>query len=262
MKRPQQRQTTLYATDRQGSLLAQLQARQLHRFAYAPFGYCPPAAGIGFNGELPDPLTGHYLLGNGYRAYNPVLMRFNSPDSLSPFGEGGVNAYVYCTGNPVNRRDPTGHFDIGDLARDVLPYMMLVSALVGSTMMYKLTKVRFNKWRAGTASKADKVMSVGAIATITSAAVVGAGGVARLVDPQSDIGYVLGVLGTVAVVGFQGVRYRGYKMGKPAPVTLTSDASLRGLPVRRSLVNRPATENSPSFHRASSIRSGLEVTRL
>ncbi|EGH35731.1 hypothetical protein PSYJA_44541, partial [Pseudomonas syringae pv. japonica str. M301072] len=38
-------------------------------------------------------MTGHYLLGNGYRAFNPVLMRFNSPDSLSPFGEGGVNAY-------------------------------------------------------------------------------------------------------------------------------------------------------------------------
>ena len=40
---------------------------------------------MGFNGERPDPLTGHYLLGNGYRAFNPVLMRFNSPDSSSPF---------------------------------------------------------------------------------------------------------------------------------------------------------------------------------
>lgn len=64
----------------------------------------------GFNGELPERATGHYLLGNGYRAYNPVLMRFNSPDSCSPFGRGGVNAYAYCVGDPVNRRDPTGHF--------------------------------------------------------------------------------------------------------------------------------------------------------
>lgn len=62
-----------------------------------------------FNGEYPEPVTGHYLLGNGYRADNPVLMRFNQPDSLSPFGRGGLNAYAYCQGDPVNRRDPSGH---------------------------------------------------------------------------------------------------------------------------------------------------------
>ncbi|MCY1433952.1 hypothetical protein D9M71_499940 [compost metagenome] len=36
-------------------------------------------------------------------------MRFNSPDSWSPFGKGGVNAYAYCEGDPRNRVDPTGH---------------------------------------------------------------------------------------------------------------------------------------------------------
>lgn len=50
-----------------------------------------------------------YLLGNGYRAYNPALMRFNSPDNQSPFGEGGLNAYAYCAGDPVNSVDPSGH---------------------------------------------------------------------------------------------------------------------------------------------------------
>lgn len=44
---------------------------------------------VAFNGERKDPLTGVYHLGNGYRAYNPTIMRFNCPDSLSPFGEGG-----------------------------------------------------------------------------------------------------------------------------------------------------------------------------
>lgn len=48
------------------------------------------------------------MLGNGYRAYNPVLMRFNQPDSLSPFGQDGLNAYAYCQGDPVNRQDPSG----------------------------------------------------------------------------------------------------------------------------------------------------------
>ena len=36
-------------------------------------------------------------------------MRFHSPDSWSPFGGGGLNAYMYCVGDPVNRADPTGH---------------------------------------------------------------------------------------------------------------------------------------------------------
>lgn len=36
-------------------------------------------------------------------------MRFNKPDTMSPFGKGGVNAYAYCQGDPVNYQDPTGH---------------------------------------------------------------------------------------------------------------------------------------------------------
>ncbi|MFC7510130.1 RHS repeat-associated core domain-containing protein [Pantoea stewartii] len=63
----------------------------------------------GFNGERCDPVSGSYHLGNGYRAYNPVLRRFNCPDSLSPFGAGGINPYAYCAGDPVNHTDPTGH---------------------------------------------------------------------------------------------------------------------------------------------------------
>ena len=54
-------------------------------------------------------MSGLYFLGNGYRAYSPTLMRFLRPDSLSPFGAGGVNPYVYCLGDPINRVDPTGH---------------------------------------------------------------------------------------------------------------------------------------------------------
>lgn len=78
--------------------------------AYSPYGHRQnPGPLPGFNGQDADPLTGHYLLGNGYRAYNPVLGRFNSPDSLSPFGDGGLNAYAWCHGNPINRSDPSGH---------------------------------------------------------------------------------------------------------------------------------------------------------
>jgi len=71
-------------------------------------GYRAPAlVRTGFNGEFQE-RSGVYLLGS-YRAYNPVLMCLHSPDSLSPFGRGGLNAYAYCLGDPVNRVDPTGH---------------------------------------------------------------------------------------------------------------------------------------------------------
>ena len=102
--------SALLATDTQNSVLH----AEDTAIAYAPYGHREAVTGLpglpGLNGEQPDPVTGHYLLGNGYRAYNPILMRFNSPDSLSPFGEGGLNAYAYCVGDPVNRSDPTGHF--------------------------------------------------------------------------------------------------------------------------------------------------------
>ena len=105
--------TTLLATDQQTSVLNGVSPEgALHAQAYSPFGHHPIGTslnGAGFNGERPEPVTGHYLLGQGYRAFNPVLMRFNSPDSWSPFGEGGINAYAYCDNDPLNKVDPTGH---------------------------------------------------------------------------------------------------------------------------------------------------------
>jgi RHS repeat-associated protein len=106
-------ESTLLATDLQRSVLRILNSDVQHPIAYSPYGHCRAESGLisllGFNGERPDPVTGCYLLGNGYRAFNPVLMRFNSPDSFSPFGKGGLNGYAYCAGDPANRADPTGH---------------------------------------------------------------------------------------------------------------------------------------------------------
>ena len=106
--------TTLLATDQQRSVLKVLKGEHPPLpIAYSPYGHRPVESGLlsllGFNGERPDPMTGCYLLGNGYRAFNPVLMRFNSPDGLSPFDRGGMNSYAYCMGDPVNIDDPDGH---------------------------------------------------------------------------------------------------------------------------------------------------------
>lgn len=63
----------------------------------------------GFNGQRRDAVNPIYHPGNGYRTFQPALMRFSCPDSLSPFGAGGINSYSYCAGDPINRLDPSGH---------------------------------------------------------------------------------------------------------------------------------------------------------
>ena len=102
---------TLTAGDHNDSLLWSRQGGDSGKtHAWSPWGNGNTTDRLpGFNGERPDPVSGSYHLGNGYRAYNPVLRRFNCPDSLSPFGAGGINPYAYCLGDPVNRTDPTGH---------------------------------------------------------------------------------------------------------------------------------------------------------
>ncbi|MFW0767324.1 RHS repeat-associated core domain-containing protein [Trabulsiella odontotermitis] len=83
-------------------------------FGWSPFGATAQRNGLsaslpGFNGERADPLSGVTHLGNGYRAYSPVLRRFTCADNASPFGEGGINPYAYCEGDPINHTDPSGH---------------------------------------------------------------------------------------------------------------------------------------------------------
>lgn len=101
----------LFASDSKNSVLAEM-AGSIHRLAYSPYGQQSSRqkvmAHLGFNGELREPTSGWYLLGNGHRAYNPQLMRFHSPVKLSPFGRGGLNTYMYCGGEPVMNVDPTG----------------------------------------------------------------------------------------------------------------------------------------------------------
>ncbi|MFM9489410.1 MULTISPECIES: RHS repeat-associated core domain-containing protein [Pseudomonas] len=109
---PSQQRPVLLAVDLKNSVLIEVDAGNLNLIAYSPYGQQSSQLGVmtrlGFNGELREVKPEWYLLGNGYRAYNPQLMRFQSPDSLSPFEKGGLNAYMYCGGEPVMNSDPTG----------------------------------------------------------------------------------------------------------------------------------------------------------
>ena len=66
---------------------------------------------LNYTGAHRDSVTTAYALGNGTRWYLPALMRFNAPDSLSPFQAGGPNPYVYCDDDPIDRVDPSGHIN-------------------------------------------------------------------------------------------------------------------------------------------------------
>lgn len=103
---------SLITTNNMNSLLLSHMDKGTNKtISYSPFGGSAKSCHLpaGFNGQRSDPVSHCYHLGNGVRAYNPVLMRFNTPDSFSPFAAGGVNPYTYCLGDPINRSDPSGH---------------------------------------------------------------------------------------------------------------------------------------------------------
>jgi len=99
--------TLLLGSDQQASPIFEADDRP-SASAYTPYGAEEASRSwIGFTGAARDDVLMGYLLGNGYRLYNPVLMRFCSPDSFSPFIM--MNSYAYCEGDPVNSSDPSGH---------------------------------------------------------------------------------------------------------------------------------------------------------
>ena len=142
----------LSITDWQQSVLGSMG----HSRAYSPYGVPTTVSGprLAYCGELRDPVTGVYHLGNGHRSYDPGLMRFHSPDRLSPFGAGGLNAYAYCKGDPVNYRDPTGRLGWENLVHG--------AAMTQLTKFDKNMKVAVNVLRTQRRlAKADDLMAQG-----------------------------------------------------------------------------------------------------
>ncbi|GAB1615051.1 RHS repeat-associated core domain-containing protein [Pseudomonas sp. NGC7] len=128
-------QTMMLASDGMGSVIGESGTRS-KSVAYSPYGFQRGMESlIGFAGQMQSLLPIGYFLGNGYRFFDAVTNRFNSPDEFSPFGRGGVNAYVYCGGDPVNRTDPSGHmiYYVGSSRSfDYLPSLSIPITLKGA----------------------------------------------------------------------------------------------------------------------------------
>ena len=108
---------SLLACELSGTVSVAASQNKLLGFRYTPYGQrfetLSEATQLGFNGEYLLSGMVLYLLGNGYRAYNPGTMRFVSPDSISPFHV--LNAYSYCSNDPINKADPGGHIEVRHL---------------------------------------------------------------------------------------------------------------------------------------------------
>jgi len=101
----------IFACDKQGSVMLDMCRESNAHQRFTPYGFSTriPLSPVAFKGDYFDPISQGYPLGTGYRAYSPILMRFKSPDSLSPFGVGGLNPYAFVVGDPINLNDIDGH---------------------------------------------------------------------------------------------------------------------------------------------------------
>lgn len=264
--------TLLTAADQQHSVLSALSAGQQQALAYSPHGHRAPLNHLpGFNGEQPDLVTGHYLLGNGYRAYNPVLMRFNSPDSLSPFGKGGLNAYAYCAGDPVNRNDPSGHELIDTLISAFYIAAGVATAGIGLAIarpsfkaVFKGVKVKPATADVGrqslplrrNANTTEKLSAGVAAGAITTGLMWGAAFTVKNVDPDSPVHRPLAAIAlamSLTTLGFRGFAFaRSRVAARPAPST-PIPAPASNTPSRRSI----GIQTDSIRSRASSVRSNV-----
>lgn len=137
----------LVATDRASSVVYSVSHQYSSWNIFAPYGSCSltsirKSTVIGFNGERPDPLTAATHLGNGFRAFDPVIMRFTCPDSSSPFSGGGINPYVYCGADPINFVDPSGHVILGVLTVERVLRSLRILGRVDESLSTEATAAR------------------------------------------------------------------------------------------------------------------------
>ncbi|WP_442112381.1 RHS repeat-associated core domain-containing protein [Pseudomonas sp. NUPR-001] len=213
-------QTTLLGQDAQGSVRVEAdnQVRSRHYSAHGIEPENPANSPFGYTGERREPLTGWYIAA-GYRPYDPLLMMFLSPDSESPFGRGGLNAYAYCAGDPVNRIDPDGHdwkswfisgigialgvlataMTLGSFAPALLPATAaLLSSGVGSAITVTAATVSANITISTALTLASATLTATSLATgIASAILDGLKKDEMAVDTLGIVSLLTGIVGGI-----------------------------------------------------------------
>lgn len=243
--------------------------RQGHR-AYSPYGTGNELSepSLAFCGELRDPLTFSYPLGNGHRHYKPSLMRFHSPDILSPFGNGGLNAYAYCVGDPVNHSDPTGQKP----EEYVLPVLSIFTNLMGvfiSGLRFRSFHKRINS-ASQTAvealqplipkpKRADWVLSSISALSGTAGLTIG---VTRAVDPDSK--WQTWALAALTIVSLGTSTYEAWKLAQAKPWRLNEPTlvNVPSIEEPKAVVNRLRTERRHSADPGFPKSIGDDATRL
>lgn len=229
-------QIRLLGVDAQNSVLLQADEQELRSQSYGPYGQRGSSEGfdsvLAYTGERVDPVTGGYHLGNGYRTYSPALMRFHSPDNLSPFGQGGLNPYVYCDGDPINHRDPGGHLSwsawlgIGLGIAGILATVVTFGVAAAPVMMAEGVA-------AGLVAGVQAVGIVGAFSLVSDATMIASGAVEESSPEASSIlGWVsfgTGMLSLGAGVAESLVKGLGKQGGRATERLLEAGESERGL---------------------------------
>ncbi|RMU75656.1 hypothetical protein ALP24_200133 [Pseudomonas syringae pv. aptata] len=115
-------------------------------------------------------------------------MRFNSPDSMSPFGKGGMNAYAYCAGDPVNRSDPTGHeVDVGQ----VLSFVWIGLGLFGAFVGVKTAVPAIKAIAKGGEPLSTKLIAASAVGQLAASSVFTVSRVINAVDADAPAANIL-----------------------------------------------------------------------
>jgi RHS repeat-associated protein len=171
-----------YLTDQASSVIKVINNKNenIYNFIYTPYGEATDLSttqvsynnkfSYGFNGELFDKTSGFQILGNGYRAYSPRLQRFIQYDEHSPFGKGGINAYIYANNNPIMLYDPTGENAESILWLGVLGALLGVAGVMtgfGTAVGWSITA-----WSAMAAQSSLKftLLNIGLVAGVSTGA--------------------------------------------------------------------------------------------
>ncbi|GAB3629503.1 tRNA(Glu)-specific nuclease WapA [Pandoraea terrae] len=255
----------LLGTDASGSVLVEADRAAVRPIAYAPHGHRLPDAGqssLAYNGEPFDIGIKGYLLGNGHhRPYSTTLMCFLAPDSASPFGAGGLNAYAYCAGDPVNYTDPSGHmpkwlhitFSVVAIAAAVISAVAGVYAALPALAVWKASgfgAVALSG-HLGIASAATGTLSAGAAIGEAIASESGNEGAANVLT------YISGGLGLVsAATGAAS----GFIMGREAIRQRTTAIQRRAIDIWRGMAAKVGQPGASASRAASPVSEAVAST--